>query len=118
MNICVERLVDCELTKRHKPKNSNIMGGEGSMSHANQSLKQNRALLRKANYRKLKNLYLQHSAKLELEFKEVSSKELAGIKNKIRLQHKQNARKELVFTLVAIILAALFFVLLYTRFIE
>lgn len=30
------------------------MGGEGSMSHANQSLKQNRALLRKANYRKLK----------------------------------------------------------------
>lgn len=94
------------------------MGGEGSMSHANQSLKQNRALLRKANYRSLKELYLQHSEKSALEFKEVSPKDLADIKNKIRLQHKQNARKELVITLVAIILTASFFLYLYLRFFE
>lgn len=94
------------------------MGGEGSMSHANQSLKQNRALLRKSNYRNLKELYLQHSEKSSLEFKEVSPKELADIKSKIRLQHKKNTRKDLVVTLVVVILTALFFLYLYLRFFE
>ncbi len=90
------------------------MGGEGSMSHANQSLKQNRALLRKANYRKLKELYLHESGKIDLEFKEVSPEQLADIKNKIRLQHKLNARRDFIVTLVTIFLTALSLYFLYT----
>lgn len=90
------------------------MGGEGSMSHANQSLKQNRALLRKANYKKLKELYLHESGKMDLEFKEVSPEQLADIKNKIRLQHKLNARRDFIGTLVTILLTALSLYFLYT----
>jgi len=51
------------------------MGGEGSMSAANLSLKQNRTLLKRNSFKGGTNLYLQSSGKTKIEFKKVSPEE-------------------------------------------
>ena len=81
------------------------MGGEGSMASAILSLKQNRALLKKRNIRELKGLLYEKSGKTELEFKKVSSVELAKIKEDIRKEAKINARNNVIFYLVSFTLA-------------
>lgn len=83
------------------------------MSSANQSLKQNRALIRRSNHRSLKNLYLHEPERMGLTFKEVSPEQLVVIKNRIRLQHKLNARKDFIVTLVTIFLTVLSLYFLY-----
>jgi len=75
------------------------MGGEGSMSYAINSLKQNRALLRKRNIKELRDLLLENSGKTELAFKEISPEELAKIKDKIRAQAKKDARQNLLISI-------------------
>jgi hypothetical protein len=80
------------------------MGGEGCMASANHSLKQNRALLRKRKYREVKNLYLKSSGKTELEFKKISPEQLAIIKRKIRIRHKERVRNEIIVSIILIIL--------------
>jgi len=90
------------------------MGGEGSMASAILSLKQNRALLKRRNIRELKDLLYEKSGKTELEFKKVSPKELALIKEKIRKQARKAARHEIIiyfisFALMLLVLLGVYF---------
>lgn len=82
------------------------MGGEGSMASAILSLKQNRALLKKRNIRELKDLLREKSGKTELEFKKVSTAELAKMKEKIRKEAKKNAQKEIILFLILFAITA------------
>lgn len=92
------------------------MGGEGSMASAILTLKQNRALLKKRNVRELKHLLYQKSGKTELEFKKVSSQELAKIKGEIRKEARVNARIEIIIYLISFVLVGVIFYLIYLLF--
>ncbi|WP_430966361.1 hypothetical protein [Spongiimicrobium sp. 2-473A-2-J] len=82
------------------------MGGEGSMAHAIQSLKQNRSLLKKSrSFKELRNSYLKWSGDTQLKFKEVSPEEMALIRLKIREQYKKDVRTEIIIYLISILLA-------------
>lgn len=82
------------------------MGGEGSMGMANSSLKNNRSLVGKRKYKNLKTLILNESGKTELEFKQLSSRELIKIKDQIRLKARQKKQENMIF------MASLFLVLI------
>lgn len=92
------------------------MGGEGSMASAILSLKQNRALLKKRNVRELKDLLYEKSGKTELEFKNVSSKEMAQIKEEIRKEARITARKEVLIYLISLVTVAAIIYLIYLLF--
>ncbi len=81
------------------------MGGEGSMASAIQTLRQNRALLKKRKFKNIKDLLYESSGKTELEFKQVSKEELFRIKQKIRKQQKQIAQIELGILIASFVLA-------------
>jgi len=83
------------------------MGGEGSMSGAIVSLKNNRSLLRKRRIRELKDVLHETSGKTELEFKQLSHAEFEVIKSQIRKQAKKDAQWELVAYLFALVLTIL-----------
>ena len=85
------------------------MGGEGSMAHANQSLKLNRSLLKKRNFRDRKDLMRSQSGKTIVEFDKIAPEELARIKSEIRLRAKKRQRKIII---VYIILGSITFGLL------
>jgi hypothetical protein len=85
------------------------MGGEGSMSSANQSLKYNRALLKRQKFKDIRNLYLQSSGKTKLEFKQVSPEELVLIKERIRIQHKKKVKREIIIFIFSIVVTIAFF---------
>ena len=88
------------------------MGGEGSMSSAIITLRQNRAMLKRRNIRELKDLYLKTSGKTELEFKEISPLELFRIKKEIRRRARQDARRTILIYVLSFVLA-LFCVSIY-----
>lgn len=94
------------------------MGGEGSMSAANQSLKQNRALLKRRSFKDIRNLYLQSSGKTKLEFKKVSSEELTLIKDRIRKQHKKKVKQEMIILGFSIVVTFIFFYFINWLFIK
>ncbi len=98
------------------PNDLETMGGEGSMASAILSLKQNRALLKKRNVRGLKELLYEKSGKTELEFKKISTQELARIKNEIRQEARANARKEILVYLISFVLVGVIIYLLYLLF--
>jgi len=79
------------------------MGGGGSMSLASASLKYNRSLIGKRKFKNAKDLIINKSGKTKLEFKEVSSLELAKIKRQIR----QDARKKVKRTIIAYVCASI-----------
>ena len=85
------------------------MGGEGSMSIANQSLKYNRGLLKRQKFKDIRNLYLQSSGKTKLEFKQVSPEELVLIKERIRTQHKKKVKREMIIFIFSIVVTITFF---------
>lgn len=85
------------------------MGGEGSMSSANQSLKYNRGLLKRQKFKDIRNLYLQSSGKTKLEFKQVSPEELVLIKERIRTQHKKKVKREMIIFIFSIVVTITFF---------
>jgi len=79
------------------------MGGEGSMSSAITSLRNNRSLLKKRKFKTAKDLLIHKSGKTKLEFKKVSQEELHKIKNQIRNEAKrQNDNKSIVFVVLFI----------------
>ena len=92
------------------------MGGEGSMASAILSLKQNRLLLKKRNVKNLRDLLYEKAGKTELEFKKISSQELAKIKDEIRREAKVNARNEILIYLVSFVLIGVIFYLFYLLF--
>lgn len=89
------------------------MGGEGSMSYANQSLKQNRALLKRRCFKDIRNLYLRNSGKTKIEFKKVSSEELALIKERIRKQYRKKAQREIIVLIFSVFFTLAFIYFLY-----
>ena len=81
------------------------MGGEGSMASAIQTLKQNRALLKKRKFKDIRKLVYESSGKTELEFKTISNKELFNIKQAIRKKQKRNAKIQIGIYIIAFTLA-------------
>lgn len=81
------------------------MGGEGSMAFANQSLKQNRGLLRKRRFKDIKGLMKSHSKKTALEFKKIAPEELARIKTEIRLRAKKERKRAILIYALAVVIA-------------
>ena len=65
------------------------MGGEGSMSSAITSLRNNRSLLKKRKFKDVKYHLINKSGKTKLEFKKVAPEELENIKNQIRIETKK-----------------------------
>lgn len=83
-------------------KNLEIMGGEGSMMAANNSLKNNRSLLSK---RKEKSGLSGSYSNVKLaDFPEATPQELMRIKKKIQRDNKQEKVKQLVLFIVLIII--------------
>ena len=79
------------------------MGGEGSVSSAITSLRNNRSLLKKRKFKTAKDLLIHKSGKTKLEFKKVSQEELQKIKNQIRNEAKRrNDNKSIVFVILFI----------------
>ena len=76
------------------------------MSMANSSLKYNRSLIGKRKFKDVKGLLINQSGKTELEFRQVSSLELAKIKRQIRLNAKKRARRT-TYLVLAIIFVSL-----------
>lgn len=83
------------------------MGGEGSMAAANNSLKNNRNLLKNKRKGSLSGSY----ANIELkEFPEATPEQLKEIKEKIIKQNKADKTKQLIVFLILI--AAIIFIYL------
>ena len=81
------------------------MSGGFSMD-AIKAVRNNRSLLKKRNFKDIKNLVIESSGKTELEFKQVSSKELELIKQEIRKDAKKATEIEItIFGLLIIIIA-------------
>ncbi len=89
------------------------MGGEGSMLSAIKTLKQNRALLKKRKLRELKDVLYAESGKTELEFTQISPKELDALKFQIREKAKKARITEIFIYLASIIVTFLIFWGLY-----
>lgn len=88
------------------------MGGGGSMSMANNSLKYNRSLVGKRKFKNAKDLILKESGKTKLDFKEVSALELAKIKRQIRHEARLKARRTTIAYISATIITFLIIVYL------
>ena len=86
------------------------------MAGAILSLKQNRALLKKRNIRDLKSLLYEKSGKTALEFKKISSRELAKIKIEIRKEARIHARKEMAIYGISFVLVGIIVYLVYLLF--
>ncbi len=77
------------------------MGGEGSMAAANQSLKQNRILLRKRKFRDTKDLMRSYSESSTLEFEKIAPEDLSRIKQEIRSKAKREQKKRIIAYLIS-----------------
>ena len=90
------------------------MGGEGSMSSAITSLRNNRSLVKKRKFKDAKGLIINKSGRTELEFKSVTPEELERIKNQIRIEtKKRDNRKSIVFVILFISLGLMFYYFLF-----
>lgn len=58
-------------------------------------IRNNRYLLKKPKFKDIKRLVIEFSGKTELEFKQVSAKELARIKESIRKEAKKTKQREI-----------------------
>lgn len=82
------------------------MGGGGSIGAANSSLKYNRSLVGKRQYKDVKTILINSSGKTELEFKQLSTEELHNIKHQIRLKARQKRKQSLFLMLGLFIILA------------
>lgn len=69
------------------------MGGEGSMSQANQSLKLNRSMLRRKSFRDRKDLMRSFAGTTVVDFEELSPEEMLMIKEEIRAKARKERKK-------------------------
>lgn len=77
------------------------MGGEGSMSYANQSLRYNRGQLGKRKFRDIKDLLRAESGKTLIEFEKIEPSELEMIKKKIRLKARKEQKKMILVYMIS-----------------
>ncbi|MCF6296249.1 MAG: hypothetical protein L3J25_11255 [Flavobacteriaceae bacterium] len=89
------------------------MGGEGSMSSAIVSLKNNRALLGRRKFKTVKNLIISKSGLTELEFKKVSPYKLEKIKQQIRLEARKRAKRNNLIFLIWLVSFGLILIYLF-----
>lgn len=68
------------------------MSGAGMMNHMNKTLRQNREMLGNAKEKYKRRNTVKFRADLRLKFKEISPKELAEFKEKIRKQARRKKR--------------------------
>ena len=73
----------------------------GSASQPMLVVKFNRAQLKKRSIKQLKDLVRKTSGKTELEFKQITTEEMALIKKRIRVERRKNARHELMLYLIS-----------------
>ncbi|MEO0571517.1 MAG: hypothetical protein AAF039_07400 [Bacteroidota bacterium] len=85
----------------------------GSASQPMLVVKYNRALLKKRNIKELKDLIRETSGKTALAFKEITPEEMAVVKEKIRLQHKQHVQQEIKLYVISGIVTLLLLFGLY-----
>ncbi len=83
------------------------MGGEGSMMTANQSLKNNRNLLKRKERNALEGSYANIQLK---EFPKATKAQLQEIKERVQIENKQARIKQLILLALFIITISLFFV--------
>ncbi|MDG1573321.1 hypothetical protein OZ410_13410 [Robiginitalea sp. M366] len=83
------------------------MGGEGSMTWAITSFKNNRALLKKRKIRELKDVLYEVSGKTAVEFREISPLELQRVKAKIRCRARRAVYYEIMAYVGGVVGAAL-----------
>ena len=89
------------------------MGGEGSMSQANQSLKYNRSQTGRRNFKDIKDLMRSSSGKTKIEFEKIDSKELERIKNDIRYRARKRRKKLIIlYVVISIIITITFYLIL------
>ncbi len=86
----------------------------GSASQPMLVIKANRALLKKRKFKDIKDLLLENSGKTELEFKQVSAKEMAIIKADIRKKAKKAYELEIItYFICTFIVLSFFYWLIY-----
>ena len=91
------------------------MSSAGTIAAAITSLRENRALLKKRKLKDLKTLLYDTSGKTELEFKQVSAREMFNIKMKIRRKAKKAAKVETaIYIGCTIVTLSFFYWLIYT----
>lgn len=90
------------------------MGGEGSMSHANQSLKYNRGQLGKRSFKDLKELMRSGSGKTMIEFEKIDPVELGKIKARIREKAQKEKRKEILIFIISFLITATIIFLIFS----
>lgn len=78
-------------------------------------IRHNRSLLKKPKFKDIKRLVIEVSGKTELEFKQVSAKELACSKKSIRNEAKKTKQREIAIygTCALILLLPVIFFLIY-----
>lgn len=90
------------------------MGGEGSMSNANQSLKYNRGQLNRKTFKDLKDLMRSQSGKTVVEFEKISPEELFFIKEEIRRKAKKEQKKLVIAITISIIITSILVFLIFS----
>lgn len=95
------------------------MGGEGSMMSANNSLKQNRALLKKLMERKQQNLYFSHEERPPAKFKVLSPEEWkkyrAAQQAQFDIEKRHNQSVNLIiFVSIFLVLAVILYVFVFS----
>ena len=83
------------------------------MGQANASLKNNRGLLKKRKRRTARDLLLGELENQNLSFKEVSPKELAKIKQKIRKRAREHRKNQVFLYTVSIVIALILLLLVF-----
>lgn len=89
------------------------MGGEGSMSAANQSLKLNRSQLRGRSFHDMKDLMRSYSGKTTLEFEKIDPEELLKVKELIRAKAKKEQKKQIVVYIVSAIITIILIYIIF-----
>lgn len=89
------------------------MGGEGSMSQANQSLRYNRGQIGRRKFKDIKDLIRAQSGKTIIEFEKIDPEELAGIKKEIRLKARKEQRKLILVYIISVLITAIIFLIIF-----
>lgn len=79
------------------------MGGEGSMMHAVNSLKENRKLLKKRKLKSVDDVFGKKGHTL-LSFKKSSPKDILKVQKDMRLQKQRNLKIQLISFIITVLI--------------
>lgn len=84
------------------PKDT-AMGGEGSMMHAVNSLKENRKLLKKRKFKSVDDVFGKENSTL-LRFKKSSPQDILRVQKDMQLQKQRNLKIQVVSFLITVLI--------------